>query len=179
MTEKKNHCHYVATYDQAKALLEAREQVLVDNCGCRQPSCKRSHKRLCVWFTQEDRGKGSVDPLTQAQAIELLEYAHKQRLVARPFRDFATHTRTNGICFCCDDCCAYFVNPKGEPCDKGESIEQTNLPECTDCGQCEAACYFGARKMVDGKLALDREKCYGCGLCTDVCPTNCITMVQR
>ena len=79
MTEKKNHCHYVATYDQAKALLEAREQVLVDNCGCRQPSCKRSHKRLCVWFTQEDRGKGSVDPLTQAQAIELLEYAAKQQ----------------------------------------------------------------------------------------------------
>jgi Pyruvate/2-oxoacid:ferredoxin oxidoreductase delta subunit len=33
--------------------------------------------------------------------------------------------------------------------------------------------------MQDGKLAVDRERCFGCGLCVDVCPTDAIEMHGR
>ena len=53
------------------------------------------------------------------------------------------------------------------------------MDDCTQCGECEKVCYFGARKMKNDKLALDREKCYGCGLCADVCAPACIALVGR
>jgi Fe-S-cluster-containing hydrogenase component 2 len=40
-------------------------------------------------------------------------------------------------------------------------------------------CYFGARKMDGGELTLDRDNCYGCGLCVEVCPEDCLKMVPR
>ena len=36
-----------------------------------------------------------------------------------------------------------------------------------------------ARAMTDGALAVTAEKCYGCALCLDVCPDDCIEMVER
>jgi NAD-dependent dihydropyrimidine dehydrogenase PreA subunit len=33
--------------------------------------------------------------------------------------------------------------------------------------------------MVDGALVVDGNKCYGCGLCADVCGVGCIAMIDR
>ena len=33
--------------------------------------------------------------------------------------------------------------------------------------------------VLDGELKIGREKCYGCGLCVDVCLEECIKMVKR
>jgi heterodisulfide reductase subunit A-like polyferredoxin len=87
-------------------------------------------------------------------------------------------TETDGICFCCDDCCDYFVKP-GEKCDKGDLIESTDSDRCKNCGACVEVCYFRAREVEDGRLTVEAENCYGCGLCTDVCPEACIQMVSR
>lgn len=88
-------------------------------------------------------------------------------------------TITDGICFCCDDCCEYFTNPGEIKCDKGKFIEQTDREKCNDCGICVTVCYFGTRKMDDGELMIDRDHCYGCGLCLEVCPEDCLEMVPR
>jgi ferredoxin len=50
---------------------------------------------------------------------------------------------------------------------------------CTHCGDCVGVCFFGARKMDDGELKLNRDECYGCGLCVDVCPPACVEMLPR
>jgi len=36
-----------------------------------------------------------------------------------------------------------------------------------------------ARAMDGDSLAVDQERCFGCGMCVDVCPADAITMVAR
>ena len=93
----------------------------------------------------------------------ILKEAEEKHLVTRPFRN-DSRTDVDGSCFCCDDCCGYFSDPN-ETCDKGAMIEKTRIEDCSDCGACAEVCHFRARKMADGKLVIDHEQCYGCGLC--------------
>ena len=54
---------------------------------------------------------------------------------------------------------------------------------CTKCGRCVISCEDGGHRayVIDGEgyPEVDREKCYGCGLCPDVCPAGCISLVPR
>ena len=46
---------------------------------------------------------------------------------------------------------------------------------CTECGQCEEACRFGAIN----ELRVDPIACEGCGLCVEVCPEKCIRLREN
>ena len=180
MTAENTPIHYVCTHEKAKQLVESHSKFWVSNCGCREGrgSCARSRMDVCLMFYPSDPGSGSGKqeiPRQGAQAI--LQEAEDKHLVARPFRN-QERTDTDGICFCCDDCCGYFLNPE-EKCDKGELVAATDMELCTHCGVCADACYFKARKMDSGKLVIDEAACYGCGLCRDACPEECIEMVDR
>ncbi|MCP4229632.1 MAG: hypothetical protein GY771_05740, partial [bacterium] len=83
----------------------------------------------------------------------IMQEAEAKLLVVRPFRYEDDKTRTQGICFCCDDCCYYFTGKEEmSSCDKGKFRERTDMETCTHCGECEEVCYFGARRMNDGEL---------------------------
>lgn len=58
-------------------------------------------------------------------------------------------------------------------------IEKTCFENCINCGIYEEVCFFGARKIDGDELVMDRDDCYGCGLCLDMCPEGCIKMVAR
>ncbi len=173
--------HYVSTREEFREILKQHDRVWVSNCGCREGKeggCKRSRMDVCLTFEGDIGSSGSgKKEVARADVEAILKEAEEKHLVTRPFRN-DDRTDVDGSCFCCDDCCAYFLDPK-EKCDKGAMIETTNVEDCTDCGACADVCYFKARKMADGKLAVDREQCYGCGLCRDVCPTDCIEMFPR
>jgi ferredoxin len=133
---------------------------------------------VCLAFAENAAGAGSGrKEVTAADVEALFDEAERAHLVVRPFRNEA-RTAAEGICFCCDDCCYYFLNPQ-EECDRGAAVEHTNRAECNLCGECVAACHFHARRLEDQELLVDRGRCYGCGLCRDVCPQNCIEMVPR
>ena len=172
--------HIVCTYSEAGLLIESHRQFFVSNCGCREDNgpCRQSRPDICLSFYigTEASGSGKRE-ITQAEAMKLLQEARQKRLVPRPFRD-NDRMYTEGICFCCSDCCWYFRN-REEACDKGRMIEMTDCGECAHCSICSDSCPFGARSRKDGSLSVDRNACYGCGLCTEDCPNNCITMIQR
>ena len=179
---------YISTREEARAIIDAQDKYWVSNCGCREngPGCKRSRMDLCLFFDdQEMQGTGSDFQEVNREFVEgILKEAEEKHLVTRPFRYEKDRTRDQGICFCCDDCCWYLTHLDEEEgaCDKGRFIEKTDMEACTHCGECEDVCYFGTRKMIDGKLAINPEGCYGCagcGLCLDVCPADCIEMVSR
>ena len=54
---------------------------------------------------------------------------------------------------------------------------------CTKCGRCVVSCEDGGHRAyvidAEGYPEVDKEKCYGCGLCPDVCPAECIALVPR
>jgi Pyruvate/2-oxoacid:ferredoxin oxidoreductase delta subunit len=135
---------------------------------------------VCLQFASKTAADGSNKNKASRTTVDrILDEAKEKHLVPRPFRNNDDQSKTDGICFCCDDCCGYFLGLH-EPCDKGAMIESTNTSLCNGCGVCAEVCHFGSRTMGDnGQLVVDTERCYGCGLCVDVCPTDSIIMVNR
>lgn len=172
--------HYVCTREKAWELAKAHKRFWVSNCGCRESrgQCARSRMDVCLMFTESDPGSGSGKrEVTLKEVADIFREAKTNHLVTRPFRN-ETRTDTDGICFCCDDCCGYFLNPT-EKCDKGALIESTDIDACELCGTCAQVCYFKAREVNSTGMSVNRLRCYGCGLCADVCPEGCIEMVPR
>jgi ferredoxin len=170
--------HYVCTYEEAIDLIKTQKDFWVSNCGCRESKgqCKRSRMDVCLMFQDgEDPSGSNMHKISFQEVLDILDEAKSKKLVTRPFRT-EDRTKTDGICFCCDDCCGYFLN-RDEVCDKGKFMEETDMNKCVQCGACVSVCYFGARKMIDGSLELDRNACFGCGLCKTICPAQAINMV--
>ncbi|MFH1313945.1 MAG: 4Fe-4S binding protein [Candidatus Eisenbacteria bacterium] len=182
MSDETPPLHFVCTLEEARKIVDSKSKFWVSNCGCRElrGKCDRSRMDVCLQFCESTAADGSgIRRVTRDVVEEILKEAQDKHLVTRPFRDEATKTKTEGICFCCDDCCGYFTDPEDNACDAGSLIESTDTDACIHCGLCADVCRFGAREMADGELKVDRDKCFGCGLCADVCPEDCITMVSR
>jgi ferredoxin len=176
--------HYVCTLEQAHSIVGSNNRFWISNCGCREEGegCKRSRIDVCLQFRDDIPGGGGsgLHEVTRADVEEVLREAREKHLVVRPFRNEEDRTRTDGICFCCDDCCWYFVREEeDEECDKGSLIETTDRERCRNCGSCLDVCYFKARILEDDELRVVRDRCYGCGLCIEICPECCIQMIER
>ncbi len=179
---EEEHFHFVCTRDEAMTMIDHHSLYWVSNCGCRESGsgCSRSRMDVCLFFDPEMGGTGSGFKEVDRNSVEsILKEAEETHLVNRPFRYEDDKTRIQGICFCCDDCCYYFVEEKSELCGKGAFIEKTDKKSCSGCGACTEVCYFGARTLREGSLEVSRDACYGCGLCVDVCSQECIEMVKR
>ncbi len=180
MGETQIPMHFVSTISEAESLINKQQSFWVSNCGCRERkgSCSQSRMDVCLLFSETVQSSGSgKKEITREDVNAILNDARNENLVARPFRN-EDRTSTEGICFCCNDCCEYFRNPS-EACDKGTFIEKTDTDSCSDCGVCADVCYFNARLIEDDKLSVITENCYGCGLCVDICPEACIEMISR
>ncbi|MFH1501620.1 MAG: 4Fe-4S binding protein [Candidatus Eisenbacteria bacterium] len=172
--------HYVSTLREARELVDANDSYWVCNCGCREGNedgCKRSRVDVCLMFRDSPASGSEKRAITRDEVEEILKEAESCGLVARPFRS-EDRSFVEGICFCCDDCCGYFVE-NDEACDKGGTMERTDMEACTDCGACVPACHFHVREMRDDRLVIARERCYGCGLCVEACPERCVELVIR
>jgi len=182
MSKGELHFHYVSTREKAREMAAKHDRFWVSNCGCREAGegCKRSRTDICSYFRKEAASDSTgLKEISRAEMEEIFKEAGEKHLVTRPFRNGSDFSITDGVCFCCDDCCGYFKNPENVICDRGDLMEKTDMEACTHCADCAAVCYFHARKMVEGLLVVAHKNCYGCGLCLEVCPVNCIEMVKR
>lgn len=63
------------------------------------------------------------------------------------------------------------------------AVAKVDPQRCTKCGRCIVSCSDGGHEAyivdAEGYPEADKEKCYGCGLCPDVCPAECISLVER
>jgi ferredoxin len=177
------HFHYVSTRREAEALIAAAEKFWVSNCGCREggDGCGRSRMDVCLFFDPEMGGTGSGFRAVDRDFVAgIMAEAEDKRLVYRPFRYDKDRTRTQGVCFCCDDCCYYLKSEEAmQGCDRGRFVAGPACETCSSCGACVDVCYFGAREMEEGALAYAGEKCFGCGLCADFCPERAVAMEER
>ena len=85
-------------------------------------------------------------------------------------------------CNCCPCCCVVlskFLKMGAPQVIKSDFIAETDLSKCANCGNCVQWCYFGARKMNNGRLALTPSLCFGCGICISKCPNRAISLKKK
>lgn len=61
--------------------------------------------------------------------------------------------------------------------EKGAVARKECKNACIGCKKCEINCPHDAIKVIDNLATIDYDKCTGCGICADVCPTKCIKKI--
>ncbi len=174
--------HSVCTKDEAREMVGIRDRFWVSTCWCRaeRGKCARSAMEVCLSFREDSPADPSgMKEVSRDEVLALIDDARERGLVSRMFARKGDDGGIEGICFCCDDCCAFFTGRTEERPARGRFIESTIEGCCSSCGMCERACRFGARMMDEGELVVVRHRCNGCGVCAETCPTNCIEMLPR
>ena len=69
---------------------------------------------------------------------------------------------------------AVFCNSR----DKGAEARKVCQNACIACKKCEKACPHKAISVINNLAVIDYEKCTGCGMCAECCPTGCIKKVS-
>ncbi len=87
------------------------------------------------------------------------------------------------ICNCCTCGCVPTIlnrelGQRAYPLLPGHFVAHTDAARCTGHGGCVAACPFGVRALVDGRVRTV-GLCLGCGRCVAACPEGAIAMQHR
>ncbi len=54
------------------------------------------------------------------------------------------------------------------------AVPRVDTDKCTGCGICEQNCPTGAIRVVEGKAVINSSLCTGCGNCIRVCPVGAV-----
>jgi Pyruvate/2-oxoacid:ferredoxin oxidoreductase delta subunit len=151
--------------------------------------CRESPLRLDIQFGKcgEEFGRcDGYEPITKEECIALEYECRDMGLVSNLYVMFGGE---GSICHCSGKTCVPLITHHlaggglRRFYQKGEKIALTDYKACCQNGYCATVCHFNAReirKTGKGKELLHfANKCYGCGLCAEVCPEKAITMVSR
>ena len=174
----------IPTAKAIEILREARSFAFTA-CGCRLAFRRCSNPvdtcLLIGRYADLNVRKGLARRISLQEAEQVLRRANEHGLI-----HLTIYTPGQGVyalCSCCECCChdLQIMKKFGRPdfIAKSEYIAQTNLDQCSSCGNCVDRCVFEARAMVGGKLQYDPKKCFGCGLCVTTCSTGATNLVDR
>ena len=180
---------------EVEAMIDAAADIVVQPCNCRRSGkyCERPVE-TCIWLDDGaraalDRGHGR--PLTKEAAKKLLRWADKKGLMHTADSEWRRRG-LHAICNCCA-CDCYLFRAAAELGSKGawpkiRYLAEIDATECSLCGACVKRCHFsafyhdGPIVKIKGKdkkmVSFDPNKCWGCGLCANTCPTEAIGMMQ-
>jgi NAD-dependent dihydropyrimidine dehydrogenase PreA subunit len=176
----------VAAYEDAKAIIHAKDKIAVANCICRtqqgllDKGCDKP-KEVCLLFGShadyyvENKIARYID---QEEACAILDKCEAAGLVNQP----ANMVNPGGMCNCCGDCCGVLraLNLLPNP---GELVHNrywavVDPEECTACETCLDRCQMNAIKIGDAAV-VEQARCIGCGLCVTTCPMDAIRLEEK
>jgi Pyruvate/2-oxoacid:ferredoxin oxidoreductase delta subunit len=180
----------VGRYDDIRTFVRASPgPFAVMNCICQQGKdllgqpCTQTHDRehcLTIGMAAESlAGRGTARFITKEETLAFLDRADREGLVVEP-----QNTQDPlFICCCCGCCCGVLTAAKKLP--HPASAFATNYhaavdtAACTRCLVCEDRCQMQAVARHDDAVAVDLERCIGCGLCVTTCPTGALRLVMK
>jgi len=177
----------VLNIDSVRNYIMKASRISLKDCVCRTKRKACDHP-LGTCLQLNDAAElqisgGRAREVTKEEALEVVERSHDAGLVAMAYArtDTPRPEGVNYICQCCSCACSVFgaTLKVGSNTHLIKSIAAaiTDPGACTSCGACVPRCQFEARKLVDGKLKVNKDVCFGCGLCVDACPAKAIKLM--
>lgn len=176
---------WVLPTEQVVEFLRNARSFALTHCECRS-RYQRCDNPLEVCFLLNDAAdryvaEGKGRHVSLEEAMDALRQANERGLVHLTVYNPEQHVFA--VCSCCSCCCHDFQflqsYGRGDLIAYSEYVAQTNLEECTHCGDCIERCVFEARVWEDGQMSYNPDACYGCGLCATVCPVEATIMQRR
>ncbi|MBU0570313.1 4Fe-4S binding protein [Patescibacteria group bacterium] len=184
-----NHSGQVVTLEDALEIVKLADNHVLFQCTCRKLTGLKE-KMCCLNFgPMRDLVKianpnEKMEEITASEAIYLLKDYNKEGLVHEVL--YAAAPFPIAICNCDRKYCmpmkARISTGIESSFMKGHEIARIDPLKCK-CEKfyCMTRCQFGAiyTDRFDNKAVIDVTKCFGCGLCMEVCPYNAISMENR
>ncbi len=125
--------------------------------------------------------RGLAREITTDEALEVIRLTERVGLVH--FVDNAQGNIKHN-CNCCGCACWNVGNIRRRKIPRDALmatyfIRETDLDQCTGCGECAAICPVEAVRVSDDVPVVDREWCIGCGVCATVCSSGAVTLEIR
>jgi ferredoxin len=184
------HFGQVLPIEDVEKVIDRADSITRFPCGCRFFTTGKTDKRYCFGVGFDRLGILGAFP-DAASSLEVLEKEEAKRI----FREFDEEGLMHsiwtgvtpyvlGICNCDRDCAAYrgYIEKRGVPSFfRAEYICLVDWERCTGCKSCMSQCQFGAQfySSALSKVHIDPGRCFGCGVCRAVCPTDAIRLVPR
>lgn len=172
-------------------------RMAVTDCVCqtalnreRQPKCKD----MALLYTSDmytkmkHNGVGQDYRIldTAEEAKQMLRYFDECCLLHNVLYCHASGKWTFVMCNCDDKICVPFrsyMAGRTEELGAGPEIISFDNKKCVgreSCGKCLSRCILKATYMdKDGNIAVDTDKCLGCGLCVGACAGGARTLIPR
>lgn len=178
--------HQVAAYEDAKAMVRAKEKIAVADCICRtqqqliDKGCGKPME-VCLLFGSHadyyvENKMGRY--ITSEEACQILDQCEAAGLVNQP----ANMVNPGGMCNCCEDCCGVLRALNRQP-NPGEMVHNrywavVDQEACTACEICLDRCQMNAIE-IDDTAEIKKARCIGCGLCVTTCPVEAIRLEEK
>jgi len=181
----------VLAYEDTRSMIEGARSFRVMDCICRvekalqDKPCSHTLETCLAFSREEDAYEGSPvsgRTITRDEALAVLENAEKEGLV------HCTYNFENDqmfVCNCCSCCCGFlrllteYHAPNGLVRSNWEAVIDEEV--CEVCGVCanERCPVEAVAETDDGAYRVIGERCIGCGVCVETCPSEAMQLVPR
>ena len=174
----------IITYESVTAMLENASRIAILRCACRVKERRCDNPlETCIaidgtadYIISRDIGR----EISYDQAIEVTKKSEELGLVHQTVNS----ANPDVICNCCSCCCGLLrsVLYHGEEAAlvKSRYLAVFDRKKCANCQDivCVEKCVFGGISQKDGRLSIDPNRCWGCGLCARTCPQHAVTLKE-
>jgi NAD-dependent dihydropyrimidine dehydrogenase PreA subunit len=118
---------------------------------------------------------GLYERLSKEEALQLVDEFDRHGFFHQVYGFLMRENAAFVLCNCAQDVCIPLQAQRARGYTafrKGRSVAVVNRNACVGvdgCGICIERCPFDARYASDGKAAVNRDLCYGCGVCSATC----------
>lgn len=183
---------YVYAY---RILFEEADFIAVMDCPCKLTlnapawtlnSCLCVGRKTAAFWLDHCGEKYHARKISPEEALTLIRRFRQNGYLTQAFFKVATGGSTGIICNCHPDTCVSlqatrfarrFSRDLTMNANSGYSVRHHDKT-CRHCGTCAGTCHFGAIRVTDREWIYNREACMGCGLCTEHCPEQSLSLYR-
>lgn len=157
-----------------ECICRKQKALIGDPCEHSMGNCLVLHARPGVFDNHP-----SINPLTQEQAMSVLNQAADEGLVHSVSN---TQEQAWYICNCCTCSCGILRGMVdlgiANVVARSAYVNQVEQDLCIGCSICVDYCQFGALTLID-VASVNATRCVGCGVCVPCCPEGALQLIPR